>query len=149
MSEKRKLTAAKPCSFGRDYRAFLCLLVLLTCTIQTKFSWCKKKLTNRYEKYDFFHFSIVAKSTTQGRESKNRNVQRIRRENAQITTINKTIRMIRQETTAQKTARAMLGLFYFNGKIFQWMKSSWQNITYYQSYTIVYLFSLDTLSTGA
>ena len=87
----------------------------------------------------------MAKSTTQGRESQNRNVQRIRRENAQITTINKTIRIIRQETTAQKTARAMLGLFYFNGKIFQWMKSSWQNITYYQSYTIVYLFSLDTL----
>ena len=121
------------------------LLVLLACKIQIMLSCCKKKLTNRYEKYDFFHFSIVAKSTTQGRESKNRNVQRIRRENAQITTINKTIRIIRQETTAQKTARAMLGLFYFNGKIFQWMKSSWQNITYYQSYTIVYLFSLDTL----
>ena len=87
----------------------------------------------------------MAKSTTQGRETQNRNVQRIRRENAQITTKNKTIRIIRQETTAQKTARDMLGLFYFNGKIFQWMKSSWQNITYYQSYTIVYLFSLDTL----
>ena len=92
------------------------LLVLLACKIQIMLSCCKKKLTNRYEKYDFIHFSIMAKSTTQGRETQNRNVQRIRRENAQITTINKTIRIIRQETTAQKTARDMLGLFYFKGK---------------------------------
>ena len=116
MSEKSKLTAAKPCSFGRDYRAFLCLLFLLACKIQTMLSCCKKKLTNRYEKYDFFHFSIMAKSTTQGRESKNRNVQRIRRENAQITTINKTIRMIRQETTAQKQPELCSGCFILRAK---------------------------------
>ena len=116
MSEKRKLTAAKPCSFGRDYRAFLCLSVLLAFKIQTMLSCCKKKLTNRYEKYDFFHFSIMAKSTTQGRETQNRNVQRIRRENAQIITINKTIRMIRQETTAQKQPELCSGCFILRAK---------------------------------
>ena len=116
MSEKSKLTAAKPCSFGRDYRAFLCLLFLLACKIQTMLSCCKKKLTNRYEKYDFFHFSIMAKSTTQGRETQNRNVQRIRRENTQITTINKTIRIIRQETTAQKQPELCSGCFILTAK---------------------------------